>query len=203
MRAPSTRMVGAGHPRAGARRPHPSPREATSGPTIFNMTSTRIPSCPGWSRLLDTGTRCQSSASPVSSERCSRSYPQKNLRGHHGLLIDESGRAETPDFVSDYRLWFRRRAYALPERPHPTAWTADRAVEFIEGYDRSQPFFLKGFFARPCGKKAEILATADGEIIHKEGGLVQGCLAGLAYDIDHDGLQVPSQTVRVVGGVRY
>lgn len=95
-------------------------------------------------------------------------YPQKKLRGYHGLLVDESGRAETPGFVSDYRLWFRQqapdlnpdatgigwndyraKAYALPERLHPTTWTADRAVEFIEGYNRSEPFMLKVSFARP------------------------------------------------------
>jgi len=95
-------------------------------------------------------------------------YPQKKLRGYHGLLVDESGRVETPGFVSDYRLWFkqqapeldpdatgigwndyRAKAYALPERLHPTTWTADRAVEFIEKYDRTEPFLLKVSFARP------------------------------------------------------
>jgi len=95
-------------------------------------------------------------------------YPQKSLRGYHGLLVDESGRAETPDFVSDYRLWFRQQApdldpdatgigwndyraksYALPEHLHPTTWTGDRAVEFIEGYSRQEPFLLKVSFARP------------------------------------------------------
>jgi len=95
-------------------------------------------------------------------------HPQKKLRGYHGLLVDESGRAETPGFVSDYRLWFRQQApdlnpdatgigwndyrgksYALPERLHPTTWTGDRAVEFIEKYDRPEAFVLKVSFARP------------------------------------------------------
>ena len=95
-------------------------------------------------------------------------YPQKKRRGYHELLVDESGRAETPGFVSDYRLWFkeqapdlnpdatgigwndyRAKAYALPERLHPTVWTADRAVEFLAGYDRAEPFMLKVSFARP------------------------------------------------------
>ncbi len=95
-------------------------------------------------------------------------YPQKKLRGYHGLLVDESGRAETPGFISDYRLWFRQQApdlnpdatgigwndyrakpYALPERLHPTTWTGDQAVEFIEKYDRPEPFLLKVSFARP------------------------------------------------------
>jgi len=95
-------------------------------------------------------------------------HPQRNLRGYHKILLDESGRAEAPGFVSDYRQWFkeqapdldpdatgigwndyRAKAYALPERLHPTKWTADRAVEFIEKYDRSEPFMLKVSFARP------------------------------------------------------
>ena len=95
-------------------------------------------------------------------------YPQKKLRGYHRLLVDESGRSETPGFVSDYRLWFKEQAsdldpdatgigwndyraksYALPERLHPTTWTADRAVEFLEHYDRPEPFLLKVSFARP------------------------------------------------------
>jgi arylsulfatase A-like enzyme len=95
-------------------------------------------------------------------------HPQRLLRGYHKILLDESGRVETPGFVSDYRQWFkeqapdldpdatgigwndyRAKAYALPERLHPTMWTADRAVEFIESYDRSEPFMLKVSFARP------------------------------------------------------
>ncbi len=95
-------------------------------------------------------------------------YPQRKLRGYHGLLLDESGRSETPGFVSDYRLWFKQQApdlnpdatgigwndyraksYVLPERLHPTTWTGDRAVEFIEGYNQSKPFLLKVSFARP------------------------------------------------------
>ncbi len=95
-------------------------------------------------------------------------HPQRLLRGYHKILLDESGRAETPDFVSDYRQWFkeqapdldpdatgigwndyRAKAYALTERLHPTKWTADTAVEFIEKYDRAEPFMLKVSFARP------------------------------------------------------
>lgn len=95
-------------------------------------------------------------------------YPQRKLRGYHGLLLDESGRSETPGFVSDYRQWFKREApdldpdatgigwndyrakpYALPERLHPTTWTGARAADFIDDYDRAEPFLLKVSFARP------------------------------------------------------
>jgi len=95
-------------------------------------------------------------------------HPQKALHGFHRTLVDESGRAEKKGFVSDYRRWFRREApeldpdatgigwnayaaahYALPQRLHPTRWTGDRAVEFLEKYERDEPFFLKVSFARP------------------------------------------------------
>ena len=34
-------------------------------------------------------------------------FPQKALHGFQGTLIDESGRAESKDFISDYRLWLQ------------------------------------------------------------------------------------------------
>jgi arylsulfatase len=95
-------------------------------------------------------------------------YPQRLLRGYTKILLDESGRVETPGFVSDYHLWFRQqapgrdpnatgigwndyrsKAYVLPERLHPTRWTGDRAVDFLEKYDGAQPFMVKVSFARP------------------------------------------------------
>ncbi len=95
-------------------------------------------------------------------------FPQTALHGFEVTLTDESGRVESPGFVSDYRKWFATQAfglnpdstglgwndhgaktYALPERLHPTVWTADRAVEAIEGYSSDQPLFLKISFARP------------------------------------------------------
>jgi arylsulfatase len=94
--------------------------------------------------------------------------PQRNLHGFHQTILDESGRIESPGFISDYRRWFREqapdldpdatgigwndyqsRAYALPEKLHPTRWTGDTAVEFLNRYDRKEPFFLKVSFARP------------------------------------------------------
>jgi len=95
-------------------------------------------------------------------------HPQRNLHGFHGTILDESGRAESPDFVSDYRQWFLRMApdldpdatgigwndhraapYALPEELHPTRWTGDVAVDFVREYDKRAPLFLKVSFARP------------------------------------------------------
>ena len=95
-------------------------------------------------------------------------HPQRNLHGFHQTILDESGRAEIPEYRSDYRAWFwsqapnldpdatgigwnsyRSGVYALPEHLHPTVWTADTAVNFLNGYQRPEPFFLKVSFARP------------------------------------------------------
>jgi choline-sulfatase len=96
-------------------------------------------------------------------------FPQRHLHGFHQTILDESSRVETPDFESDYRKWFREnapagmaydvtgigwndfraKAYVPPEELHPTRWTAQTAVDFIENYRRSEPFFLKVSFARP------------------------------------------------------
>lgn len=95
-------------------------------------------------------------------------YHQRITHGFHRTILDESGREQSPDFRSDYRSWFWSEApnlnpdatgigwndylakpYALPERMHPTVWTGDTAVRFLETYDRSEPFFLKVSFARP------------------------------------------------------
>jgi choline-sulfatase len=94
--------------------------------------------------------------------------PQRNYHGYHHVLLDESGRIQSPDFRSDYRAWFWSQAphlnpdetgigwndypakpYALPENLHPTNWTAQSAINFLKGYSRSEPFFLKVSFARP------------------------------------------------------
>lgn len=94
--------------------------------------------------------------------------PQRNLHGFNGALLDESGRVESADFVSDYRQWFAVEApgldpdatgigwnahqgkeYVLEERLHPTQWTGNEAVRFIENYNLDQPLFLKISFARP------------------------------------------------------
>lgn len=95
-------------------------------------------------------------------------YPQHALHGFHATLVDESGRIETPDFISDYRRWFQVQApgenpdktglgwndlgaaaYQLPERLHPTAWTGEMACQLIRHYNDERPLFLKVSFARP------------------------------------------------------
>lgn len=96
-------------------------------------------------------------------------FPQKSLHGFHATLVDESGRVEGEDFISDYRLWFQTQApgkdpditgmgwndhqagiYKLPEDVHPTVWTGKMACEVIKNYPTDEkPLFLKVSFARP------------------------------------------------------
>lgn len=95
--------------------------------------------------------------------------PQRRLYGFHHILLDEEGRREHPRFMSDYDRWFeknREGAYGyrdhgidwnswaarpshLPEHLHPTHWTADEAVWFLQQRDPTKPFFLWLSFARP------------------------------------------------------
>lgn len=95
-------------------------------------------------------------------------FPQKALHGFHATLIDESGRVESKDFISDYREWFQLNApaenpdltgigwndhgagiYKLKEHLHPTSWTGQTACELIRNYKSDKPLFLKVSFARP------------------------------------------------------
>ena len=94
--------------------------------------------------------------------------PQNATHGFHATILDESGRVESPYFMSDYRKWFNTVApgknpdltgvgwndhgadtYKLDEEVHPTVWTADVAIRTIQHYDGAKPLFLKISFARP------------------------------------------------------
>ncbi|MBM3746186.1 MAG: arylsulfatase [Acidobacteria bacterium] len=95
-------------------------------------------------------------------------HPQRNLHGFHQTILDEQDMRNTPDFRSDYHGWFHSvaphldpnatgldwngyeaRPYALPEHLHPTNWTAQTAANFLQAYNRPEPFFLKVSFVRP------------------------------------------------------
>jgi len=95
-------------------------------------------------------------------------YPQYNTRGFDTVLFDESGRRDTPDFISDYHKWFNTMApglnpdstgigwnehrggvYKLPEKLHPSVWTAQMAIRTIKNYQNNKPLFLKVSFERP------------------------------------------------------
>ena len=90
-------------------------------------------------------------------------HPQRIKHGFEGTLLDESGRREDPNFISNYRLWFQIQApgknpdetgigwndhgaatYKLKESLHPTYWTGEMACQMIQNYDNgNQPLFLK------------------------------------------------------------
>jgi len=96
-------------------------------------------------------------------------FPQRALNGFHHTLLDESGRRQDPDFVSDYQRWFEAncggdfgfvdhgidwnswmaRPWHAPEFLHPTNWTVQESLRFLERRDPTQPFFLMTSFARP------------------------------------------------------
>lgn len=96
-------------------------------------------------------------------------FPQRSLNGFHNTLLDESGREEDSGFTSDYRKWFDNnktgdygfvdhgidwnswmaRPYHASEFLHPTNWTVNESIQFLEERDPSKPFFLMTSFARP------------------------------------------------------
>jgi arylsulfatase A-like enzyme len=96
-------------------------------------------------------------------------FPQRSLNGFHNTILDESGRKKDDTFISDYIEWFERnkpsevgivdhgldwngwggRPYHLPEYLHPTNWTVNESIKFLNKRDPSKPFFLKMSFARP------------------------------------------------------
>ncbi|MBI3947387.1 MAG: arylsulfatase [Armatimonadetes bacterium] len=96
-------------------------------------------------------------------------HPQRALYGFHNTLLDESSRERDRRFKSDYRRWFEAhkdgpydyrdhsvgwnswlsRPTHLPEHLHPTHWTIQQAVEWLDRRDPEKPFFLKVSFARP------------------------------------------------------
>lgn len=96
-------------------------------------------------------------------------FPQRALNGFHSILLDESGRVEDRNFESDYLRWFRSqkgmdvfpdchgigwnswmsRPWPHDERIHPTVWTVNEALRFLNDKDPSMPYFLHVSFARP------------------------------------------------------
>jgi len=96
-------------------------------------------------------------------------FPQRATLGFSHTLIDESGREEDKNFISDYKEWFMKcnpdhdnitdhgihwnswmaRPFHADECYHPSNWTANECLNFLNKRDPSKPFFLKMSFARP------------------------------------------------------
>jgi arylsulfatase A-like enzyme len=100
--------------------------------------------------------------------------PWRNGHGYEQMMLDEhcacgrGGPRDSNEERTDYEAWFWSEApnlnphatglgwndytgkpFVLPERLHATTWTGQTAVNFIESYQRSEPFFLKVSFIRP------------------------------------------------------
>ena len=99
--------------------------------------------------------------------------PIRNGHGYRQMLLDEhcpcgNGNAPWPNERTDYESWFYSEApsldphatklwwndypsrpFALPERLHPTKWTGDTAVRFLDAWQGPEPFFMKVSFIRP------------------------------------------------------
>lgn len=96
-------------------------------------------------------------------------FPQRATLGFDHILLDESGREEDPNFISDYKEWFLKhnpahnnitdhgvhwnswmaRPFHAEEQFHPSNWTANESLNFLKRKDPTKPFFLKMSFARP------------------------------------------------------
>ena len=105
--------------------------------------------------------------------------PWRNSHGYEQMLLDEhaaGGLVHDKEAMArrameertDYEAWFysqeptlnphatglgwndyAARPFALPERLHPTTWTGDMAVRFLDTYRDARPFYLKVSFIRP------------------------------------------------------
>ena len=51
-------------------------------------------------------------------------YPQNVLHGFEATIIDESGRVESPYFMSDYRKWFATQAFGMNPDSTGVEWNA-------------------------------------------------------------------------------
>ena len=96
-------------------------------------------------------------------------FPQRSLMGFCNTVLDESGREEDLHFCSDYKEWFlshnpahygitdhgihwnswMARPFHAQECFHPSTWTVNQSLEYLDKRDPTIPFFLKVSFARP------------------------------------------------------
>ncbi len=92
---------------------------------------------------------------------------RRGLRGFHARDVQEelSGTVDTDDYLKylhahDYdhvhdpmgargEMYYIPQISQLPARHHPTAWVADRSIDFLKNRDTSKPFFLWSSFIHP------------------------------------------------------
>ena len=135
--------------------------------------------------------------------------PQRSLMGFEATELDESGRTLKNGFKDDYRAWFdaetpaavspddhgvnwnawQARPWHTEEYLHPTAWTMQRSLHFLEHRDRQRPFFLNISFARPHSPYVPPQAYWDIYINSKLPKAVVGDWAGM-HDVAEDACDV-------------
>jgi arylsulfatase len=98
-------------------------------------------------------------------------FPRRILNGFHSTVLggSEVERDSQTGYISDYMQWFDKnktgdygitdhgidcnswmsRPYHAPEFLHPSNWTVNESLQFLQRRDPTKPFFLKTSFARP------------------------------------------------------
>ena len=96
--------------------------------------------------------------------------PIRNTHGYETVLLEEGWHSVIEsEGKCDYQLWFEKiapeldmnatglhytdhrggRAFMYADSLHPSYWTAQKAVDFLETYDEGRPWLLKVSFQRP------------------------------------------------------
>lgn len=95
-------------------------------------------------------------------------FPQRKRYGFDHMIIEEEGRILPGLYRDDYELWLQNQGFTgenhshgvtnnetscriwhLPERAHPTNWTAREACRWFNRMDPDCPFFLWMSFSAP------------------------------------------------------
>ncbi len=114
--------------------------------------------------------------------------PMRHKHGYQSIMLEEGWYTDLENQEKcDYTIWFEEnypdmdinesglgyvdhrggRIFPFEEKAHPTHWTADQAIEFLETYDGKDPWLLKVSFQRPHPpfdppeKWAELYQEAD------------------------------------------
>ena len=89
--------------------------------------------------------------------------------GYQSIVLEEAWRLPAGKFKCDYRQWFEKhhpdkdvdatglgytdhrghRPFLYDDDLHPTNWTAERGIDFLETYAGDKPWLLKVSFKRP------------------------------------------------------
>jgi len=96
--------------------------------------------------------------------------PIRNTHGYESVLLEEGWHSVLKNkYKCDYQEWFERVApnqdlnatglhytdhrggkhFLFPDTLHPTYWTAQKAIDFLDSYQEEKPWLLKVSFQRP------------------------------------------------------